>query len=193
MAVSTDVARSTHARILDAAFEAVADFGISRLRMEDVASRAACSRQTLYRYFPTRDDLLAALVLREEERFLDGVRTAFAEALDLERAVSGAVAFVLTEARRHPLLDRILRTEPEALLPYLTTRGDAALHRATEVLRQLVTDRAPSADPELVGQAVEASVRLLISYTINPPSAPPERVARALARILVSSLREEAP
>lgn len=186
--LETDVARATRTRILDAAFDAVADFGLSRLTMEDVATRATCSRQTLYRYFPTRDDLLAALVLREEERFLEGVRAAFAAAVDLEEGVREAVVFVLGEARRHPLLDRLLRTEPDALLPYLTTRGRAAVDRAASVLRDLLSQRAGETDRETLRQAADAAVRLLISYTINPPSDRPERVAAALARILASSL-----
>src|SRR5438309_11586228 len=106
--VETDVRTSTPARILDAAFVAVGDFGLSRLTVEDVAARAGLSRQTVYRYFPSKDSLIVALVSREEEKFLDAVRTAFLEHDDLEDAFRHAVRFVLAYARRHPLVDRLL-------------------------------------------------------------------------------------
>lgn len=184
----TRVTHGTPTRILDAAFDAVADFGLSRLTMEDVAARAGLSRQTLYRYFPAKDDLLTALVLREEERFLDGVRAAFATEERLEEAIAEAVTFVLRYARRHPLLDRLLSTDPDALLPYLTTKAQPMIARAAEVLLPLLRERAPNADPGLLRWTADASTRLLISYSIDPPAERPERIAESLARILGAAL-----
>lgn len=184
----TEMALTTRARILDAAFEAIADFGLSRLTMETVAGHAGLSRQTLYRYFPTKDDLLLGLVLREEERFLDGVRAAFAANDGLEEAIEDAVAFVLQYARRHPLLDRILATDPELLLPYLTTRGGPVIERAIEVIETLLRDRVRGTDPRLVSAAADAAVRVLISYSLTPPAARPAEVAAPLAQILAAAL-----
>src|ERR687887_517789 len=96
---ATEVREGTRARILDATFSAVRDFGISRTTVEDVAQRAGLSRQTVYRYFPSKDHLVVALVSREEEKFLDGVRAAFLEHEDLEEAVRQSVRFVLSYAR----------------------------------------------------------------------------------------------
>ena len=45
-------------RLLDAALEAATIHGITRMSMGDVARRAGLSRQTLYRYFPSKDDLI---------------------------------------------------------------------------------------------------------------------------------------
>src|ERR671937_3000254 len=93
--VATEVREGTRARILDAAFAAVRDFGVSRTTVEDVAQRAGLSRQTVYRYFPSKDHLVLALVLREEEKFIDGTRRAFEENDDLEVAIEQAMAFTL--------------------------------------------------------------------------------------------------
>lgn len=185
---TTGVAETTRARILDAAFQAVADFGLSRLTMEDVAGRAGLSRQTLYRYFPAKDDLLMALVLREEELFLDGVRAAFAAQPSLEAAIEDAVTFVLRHARRHPLLDRLLSTDPEIILPYLTTRSGPMMARAREVVGELIREKAPRADPGLAEHLADASVRLLLSYAITPPESPVEGIASAQARITAAGL-----
>src|SRR5438105_281665 len=72
--------RETQARIMDAAFACVAELGLGRTTMDDVARRAGVSRQTVYRYYPSKDQLVMALVLREEDKFLDGIRAAFAAA-----------------------------------------------------------------------------------------------------------------
>src|SRR5919201_3967257 len=104
----TELRPPTPVRILNAAFEAIRDFGLTRVTVEDVAQRAGLSRQTVYRYFPSRDHLVVALVQREEEKFLDGVRAAFLEHHQLETAVTESVRFVLGYARAHPLMDRLL-------------------------------------------------------------------------------------
>src|SRR5205814_2535248 len=135
MAVSTTEIRSTtRGRILDAAFGAVRDFGISRTTVEDVAGRAGFSRQTVYRYFPSKDHLVLALVLREEEKFIEGTRRAFSSEGTLDEAFTGAINFCLEYAREHPLLDRLLATDQETFLPYLTTRGLPVIVRAREAL-----------------------------------------------------------
>src|SRR5947207_14881520 len=121
--VETDARVATPARILDATYRALLDFGLSRLTVEDVAHRAGVSRQTVYRYFPSKDHLMIALVSQEEEKFLDGVRAAFVEHDELERAISESVRFVLGFAREHPLLDRLLETDQQAFLPYVHTRS----------------------------------------------------------------------
>src|SRR5207249_2478323 len=119
----TTSATDTAARVLDAAFQCVGRVGLGRTTVEDVARAAGLSRQTIYRYFPSKDHLILALVMREEEKFIDGVRTAFASQDNLEEAMYQGMLFCLRYAREHPLLDKLLATDSEFLLPYLTTRA----------------------------------------------------------------------
>src|SRR5256885_16125715 len=121
MAVAAGEMTGTPGRVLDALFDAIQDYGLTRVTVEDVAQRAGLSRQTVYRYFPSKDHLMLALVSREEEKFLDGVRAAFAEHDELETAITESIRFVLAFAREHPLLDRLLETDQQAFLPYVTT------------------------------------------------------------------------
>src|ERR687891_674983 len=104
----TAEALDTRARILDAAFRSVASFGLSRFTVDDVARLAGLSRQTVYRYFDSKDTLVMALVYREEEALLEGVRAAHALHDRLEDAMREAVLYCLRTAREHPLLDRLL-------------------------------------------------------------------------------------
>jgi AcrR family transcriptional regulator len=177
----------TATRILDAAFHRITEVGLSRTTVEDVARAAGLTRQTIYRYFPSKDRLVMELVLREEERFLDGVRAAFAATDDLEEALYEAVLFCLTWAREHPLLDRLLATDAETLLPYLTIRAAPLIDRADQVVAHLVAAKAWVRAGALDG-AADVTVRLMLSYALTPPSRPASNVARDLSRIFTAAL-----
>lgn len=181
-------AAETRDRIVDAAFGAVERFGLSRFTMDDVARLAGVSRQSVYRYFDSKDALIVALVAREEEAFLDGVRQAHGRHEGLEDALREGILFCLRTAREHPLLDRLLQSEPDALLPYLTTRGGAVIARARSVIEALAAERA-DVDPRMIHRSADLAVRAIVSYTLTPSDDRPEEVARELARILVSALQ----
>ncbi|MCA1726744.1 MAG: TetR family transcriptional regulator [Actinobacteria bacterium] len=188
MAVTSESLRAdTQARIVDAAFRAVSTFGLSRFTMEDVAREADLSRQSVYRYFDSKDALVTELVYREEEAFISGVRAAYARHEDLESAIREALTFCFDLARRHPLLDRLLAAEPEVLLPYLTTRGGGVIERATRVMEELAAGR-PDVDPALAHRAADLSARLTVSYALTPTDEPPHEVASEIARILTRAL-----
>jgi AcrR family transcriptional regulator len=189
MAITTIAPVETRVRILDAAFQAVSRHGLSRFTMDDVARAAALSRQSVYRYFASKDDLVLALVEREEESFIDGVRAEFETHGNLEEAMAAAIAFCLRAAREHPLLDRLLETEPEVLLPYLTTRGAPIIERARAALEQIARDR-PDIRPDLVRRTADLTARAIVSYTLTPSEDPPEAVARESARVLTAAVRE---
>jgi AcrR family transcriptional regulator len=190
VAIETLPGATTRGRILDAAFRAVATFGLSRFTMDDVARLAGLSRQTVYRYFDTKDALVVAIVYREEERFLDGARAAYAEHGRLEDAMREATLFCLRTAREHPLLDRLLASEPEVLLPYLTTRGEGLVSRARAVLEELAAERG-NVRADLIHRAADLAVRAIVSYTITPSGDDPQDIAREIARILTSAVEVE--
>jgi AcrR family transcriptional regulator len=186
--VTTDLQPNTRDRILDAAFEAVQVFGLSRITVEDVAHRARLSRQTVYRYFPSKDQVILFLVAREEEKFIDGVRAAFASHEDPEEAFGLAVEFVLRYMHEHPLLDRLLATDAETLLPYLTTRGLPLIIHARETLVELMGARLPDVDQDELRGIMDVVCRAMISYMLTPSERPTESVARMMARTAVAPL-----
>ncbi len=180
----------TPGRILDAAFACISDVGLGRTTVEDVARAAGLARQTIYRYFPSKDQLMMSLILREEEKFLDGVRSAFASAPGAQQAMEDATLFCPRFARDHPLLDRLLETDAETLLPYLTTRAGPLITRAREAFTQLLTAKA-WVRADILRQAGDAVARIMFSYVMTPPDRRPEDVARDLARILALALTGE--
>lgn len=80
----------TAERIMGAALTQAEDFGLRRFTVDDVARRVGLSRVTIYRYFPKKDQLLNALVLREMKRFLTKVDAVVeAQASPEEKLIEG--------------------------------------------------------------------------------------------------------
>jgi AcrR family transcriptional regulator len=179
----------TRDRLLDAALAVVARRGLARLSLDAVARAAGLSRQTVYRHFGSRDGLVTAVILREEEAFLTLVRDAAARHGDPRPAMEAALAAGLRAARDHPLLDRLLRDEPAALLPYLTTSGGPVLSAARPAIEDLLAERLPHLSPSQVQRAAEATTRLFISFAVNPPDDPVEEVAAGLADLILNGLK----
>jgi AcrR family transcriptional regulator len=189
MATTLDEARE---RILDAGFACAERFGIGKTTMSDVARAAALSRQTLYRYFQSKHDLTAALVLREEEKLIAEVRAAAEPHADLRPALEAAFATCLRFFRNHPLLTRVMTDEPMQLLPFLTVEGDAVLQLGTRTMEDVLADRLPNASHILIHRAAETCARVLTSHAITPSHDDMEEVAASLAELLCHGLAKEA-
>jgi AcrR family transcriptional regulator len=175
---------ATRDRILDAALAAAAIHGISRLSLADVAKQAQLSRQTVYKHFASKDELVAATVLREADEIGRQVIAATDAEDDPRVALEVAILTVLTLAREHPLLDRIIRTEPESLLPVLTSDGGPVVGAMRQVAEHLIARRVPTLSPVELRRAADALTRLLVSYAVNAPDDPPDVVAATLAGLL---------
>lgn len=182
----------TERRILDGALTVMSRHGLSRLALEDVAREAGVSRQTVYRYVGSRDGLIQATILREEEGFLDRMRAAVDGETDLGRALEAAITAALVTAREHPLLDRLLASEPHLLLPFLTDGSGPVLSAAQTVVEELLERLLPGQDAVARAQAAEAATRLIVSYAISPSAQPTDELAATLARLLDGGLRATA-
>lgn len=56
-------------RILDSAYELFSRRGIRDVGVDEVIERATVAKATLYRHFPSKDDLVAAFLERREQRW----------------------------------------------------------------------------------------------------------------------------
>jgi AcrR family transcriptional regulator len=161
-------------RILAATVEQAEHVGMRRITMEDVARRSGVGRATLYRRFPTKAALIDAVVLAEARRYFEGHTHACSHATTLEdRLVSGTV-FTVTFLREHVLLKKLLRAEPETILPSLTIDAgpilDFAIDQSAAELRTEIyrtTGTTPDQERHLRTVA-ELHARLTLSFIVTP-------------------------
>jgi AcrR family transcriptional regulator len=176
--------------VVDAALEEFLAYGLRRTTVDVVARRAGISRATLYRRFKDKDALVQAVLVRECRRFFGSVAAAVADLATVEqRLVEGFVVGV-RYARADRLLNRLLASDAEALLPYLTTNGALVVAAARDFLVRQGGSDEPVRDRTPAGVA-ELFVRLAISFTLMPDSAIPlgtDDEVRAFARAYLAPL-----
>lgn len=185
---TSQAATAMRERILDAAVETAAIYGIAKLSVRDVADRAGVSRQTLYKHFPSKQDLLVQATWRETDDMVAQIVAASEAEPDVTDALEAAILATLRVAREHPLLDRLVRTEPEQLLPLLTSDGGPIVSSVREVVEEIVIQRLPGVAPLDARRSADLITRLMVSYSINAPDDPPEVVAASLAGMLIGGM-----
>lgn len=159
----------TAAEILDAAQTLFLEFGLRRTTMEDVARRSGVTRVTLYRHFADKQALFQAVVLSEVERSARRVEREVALVPGREERLIEYFVLAVDGARKHPLIRRLMDTEPEWLLPYLTVKAEGILslgrNYAADYLRaEQARGHFAHVDAELLAEVL---VRLLQSCLLT--------------------------
>lgn len=173
--------------ILDAALRTILDFGVRRASVEEIARRAEVSHMTVYRRWPTKKDLLVAVFGRIADSIFAAVddEVAALESYD-DRFVAGFTG-IYWRVRTHPVLSRTLETDPEAVLPVLTTGAGPALELATTYLAGHIANTARHGgvtveDPYGVAEVfVRLTHSLVLTQRVRDPlnsRADAERYAR---------------
>lgn len=162
--------------VLEGAHELVVAKGWEKVRVGEIAELVGTSRAMLYKEFGNKQGLGGALVLREAERFLDGIRAELGKHDgDAAGGLAAAVQYTLGEAARSPLLKAVLISHREApfpeaykgVLPLLTT-SFSILEVASGTLAGWFGEQFPELDSEDVADATDALVRLTVSHLALP-------------------------
>ena len=153
-------------RVLDGALACVARVGLGKTTLDDVAREAGCARATVYRCFPGKQALFAAVLEREVNAL--GTR-AIAAAAETDSLADAIVAVILAGAdtfRSHTALGFVVEHEQEILAPQLSfERGSAVLRGAGVLIAPAFTRFVEPDRAERLGEWV---ARLTLSYLLNP-------------------------
>ncbi|MGQ4617357.1 TetR family transcriptional regulator [Nocardia sp. R7R-8] len=174
-------------KLLESALSAFLDFGIKRTSMGEIARRAGISPATLYRRYESKNDLVEAVSVREAQRFVAAIEKQV-------RTVSGNddqlveifVAFISAIAGNE-LLRRLLRTEPDLILPRLTTEAGPILAVGRDYLAEKLRELRDAGDTHDVDADLVAEImaRLALSLALTPDGLIPvsdQHAAREFAR-----------
>ena len=115
--------------ILDAALVEFDRHGIRKVALEDVARRAGVSRTTIYRRFANRDDLVAAVMDRENARLFADIADELKNARPQSNFYVEAFTSAILRVRRHRVLNRVIVDEPALSLQLAGRHYDSAVAR----------------------------------------------------------------
>jgi AcrR family transcriptional regulator len=171
------------AKVVEGALRAIARFGLTKLTVDDVAREAGISRATLYRYFPGRGAVLAAVVQSETERMEQGLDDALVEATSLSEALAAVAGFGARAFVGHEALQHLLATEPGTVLPHLCFSGaDSLLRVAAE---RIAPHLCRFMGPLEARRTGELLARIVLSYALAPPPGPTEAAVLRVVREFV--------
>jgi AcrR family transcriptional regulator len=162
--------------ILDAALEVYVEHGYRGTSMQAVADAAGVTKPVVYECYPNKDELLLALLAREERRLLDAITDALPRnpAFDNVEAVlaAGLTAF-LTGAGQATNSWRVVfesRRGSESVVAVRVRRArDMILGQIRELVRLYMTsaevddvERKAPVVAELLATVAESCVRMLV-------------------------------
>lgn len=144
---------STQQRILAATAEVLGRNGKRKLSLSDVAAQAGVSRPTLYRWFPSKEELLSAFSRYERQTFDTGLSKATAGLKGVDK-LDAALRFIVEYQHSYTGV-RMVDIEPE----YVIAQVSLVLPQMREGLQRLL----PGA-----GGAVKAAtaIRIAISHYV---------------------------
>jgi AcrR family transcriptional regulator len=157
-----------HDAIIAAARQIASEGGLAAVQIAPVAARAGIAAGTVYRYFPAKTDLVAALLSGMAEREIGALRRAAAGAPGPLSALSAAIMTFAARALRDRQLAFAAIAEPvDAELDGARTafRRSLAAEFAERIAAAVVEGRLPEQDSELAAAALTG---LLVEGLIGP-------------------------
>jgi len=124
---------ATRERVLDAAREVFAEKGVFGGPVEEICERAGFTRGAFYSNFTDKDDVLRALVEREQGRLLEHLDASLGQ---IDEAIEAAPDL---ESVLHSIVERILRSVPvDRQLMLMTSELEIHAIRRPDVPRHLL-------------------------------------------------------
>jgi AcrR family transcriptional regulator len=155
-----------HAAIIAAARDAAGEGGMAAVQIATVARRAGIAAGTVYRYFPGKTDLVAAVLAEISEREIGALRRAADVAPGPLSALAAAIMTFAARALRHRRLAYAAIAEPvEAELDAARLSFRQAM---TAEFGNLITAAAAHLPEQDAALSAAALVGLLIGGLIGP-------------------------
>lgn len=188
MATQTERREATRAALLAAAVDSLVENGVAGFTTSEVVRRAGMSNGALFRYFPTKSDLLAATVEHVFDRLRLDYEEAF-ESLDADKRTVESLITMLWGVMSDPALGAVFEV-------YTCARTDAWMQKAIEPIMadhldrlntqaRALVPRVSSADPEVVDRAVDLAILSMQGLALNLMARPdPDAADRLIANLV---------
>lgn len=195
------IAQENERKILDAALEVFAEYGLHGATMDRIAAGAGLSKPNLHYYFPAKMDLYVA-VLHRTLHIWESTLTKLDPLGDPAEELARYIAEKVEMSRQYPLASRVFASEilrgAPALHHYLSTDLRELVETKAEVLRGWIAQgRLAPIDPHhlifLIWSATQHYADFLpqvlaVTGKTNFQAKDFQSVSRSLAQILLRGL-----
>jgi AcrR family transcriptional regulator len=179
-------------QLLDVALDLVVESGYGALSMHAIARRAEVTRPVVYDSFASKDELISALVRREETRMRRSLAALAppAPAADPASLLVDVFAGFLLAVQQNPATWRLVYTPPEGTPDILRNHIAVGRTRVRALLEPLLASIARSRDlttdielaAHLAQSIGEMSARLILT---DPTRYPPDRLTTFITQLLL--------
>lgn len=184
----TNVATS---RLLDAAREEFIAHGIARTAVGDIARRAGVSRPTLYRKCGDKEDIVAAVLVRETTEFFVRAQAVLAPLPHAEGRMVEAFVMGMREARDHPLVMALKEFDSESFSRNVFDVNATGYQGLLAVIAELLAD--DDYPVPAVKRSLDLAFRLTSTFLVNPsvllPTDTDENTREFATRYLLPLMR----
>jgi AcrR family transcriptional regulator len=176
-------------RIVATAVELIAHTGAA-ITIADVAESLGVIRQTVYRYFPTADELMRAAAIASVDGFLDALAAHVQGLHNPADAMTEGVMFTLDAVTAIPHLAILLSAPSSAARPSEITSDLAQDFGMRMITRFDVDWERHGYDEAALRDLVEFTLRTMLSFFVAPndPARSPDELRRFLRRWLGSAI-----
>lgn len=155
-------------RLLEGAYDCIVRRGIGATSLEEAARAAGVSRATLYRHFPGgRDELIGEVIAWQTLLFFEGLAEAVVDATDVETLLVEGILAAHRGIEEHVVLQRLLASEPELLIPQLTLESPWLVALLTSFFSERLGEHALTSGLD-VREAADYVARMVLSFIASP-------------------------
>lgn len=177
-------------RLLDVARAEFVSHGIRRASVSEIARRAGVSRPTLFRRCGDKDDIVAAVAIRDLVEFFTRAQAVLSSVESLEDKIVEAFVLGVREAREHPMIGALQQFDDQTLAQKLLDTNSPSAQMMLPAIARLIAGE--DTDPgEAIENALEISLRLTATLLASPSRALPtdsDENARAFARQYLTAI-----
>ena len=168
-------------RIIAAAMRCIDRYGPARTGLSDVAAELGVTRQTVYRLYPSTQDLFQAVSVAAADTFVDRMVARVRDLADPAEMLVECLAFTVERLYQERYLSLLLIRGQASLTQQFTSAVPSDLTRA--LLARLPVDwQAMGITPRHMDQLVEIYLRTLQSLVVDPGPRRSRSETRAFLR-----------
>lgn len=183
-----------HKMLLDVATDVLLRFGYRKASLDDVAGQAGVSRATVYNYFPNKEELFRAIIVREVERLGEVTGSVGHDCATAEARLLAFIHARFQHLGRMRALYTVTRNVARDVMNFAIQEISALHAHEREALATILrfgVERGEfrPLDPDDIAAVLQAALQGIDESFMFESREPLERGLRPLLEILLAGLR----